>query len=284
MSVRVAAHAKLNLLLEVVGRRADGYHEIDSIFSTIDLHDDIELEPHGGIALDVRGGDAPAGPTNLAWRAAASLGVGARITLHKRIPAGAGLGGGSSDAASVLLGLDSLHGLGLGRDGLLPHARRLGADVPFFLRGGLARCRGIGDLVEPLPLPPNPLPFLLVRPALATSTVAVYGALDPLLTGSGETATVFLERFQAEPATGRVPWFNRLQAAAERLDPRLKAVRQEAERRYGRLFTMTGSGSCYFAPEGGEGVSLPDEWTMGGVRVSVIRVCTEGRAGWKSPR
>jgi len=274
--LRVKAPAKLNLFLEVVGRRADGYHEIDSLFATIDLHDEIELAPADRVSLKVVGGDAPEDDSNLAARAAASLGVGAAITLHKRIPSGAGLGGGSSDAAAVLLGLDRLYGLGLGREGLLPHARRLGADVPFFLRGGLARCRGLGDLVEPLPPPPRPLPFLLLCPALSTSTAAVYRALDPLLTGGAETATVFLDRFKAAPDSGRVPYFNRLQAAAERLDPRLAGVRQEAERRYGRSFTMTGSGCCYFAPSGGEQGALPEDWTAGGVRVLVLRVCTEG--------
>ncbi len=276
MTLRARAPAKLNLFLEVVGRRADGYHEIDSVFASIDLHDEIDLDAAEEVALEVVGGDAPADATNLASRAAASLGVGARITLRKRIPSGAGLGGGSSDAASALVGLDRLYGLGLGREGLLPHARRLGADVPFFLWGGVARCRGIGERVEPLPPPPRPLPFLLLCPALSTSTAAVYRALEPLLTGGRESATVFLERFQAEPDSGRVPFFNRLQAAAERLDPRLAEVRHEAERRYGRAFTMTGSGCCYFAPEGAHRVALPQRWTAGGVPVSVIRVCTEG--------
>ncbi|MHC4339573.1 MAG: 4-(cytidine 5'-diphospho)-2-C-methyl-D-erythritol kinase, partial [Planctomycetota bacterium] len=168
-ALELEAPAKLNLCLEVLGRRPDGYHEIDSVFAAIDLCDTVRLERSDAIRLTVHGEAAPEDDTNLAWRAAEALGVGASISLEKRIPAGAGLGGGSSDAAAVLLGLDRLYGLGTGRERLLEIALGLGADVPFFLTGGTARCRGVGERVEPLPPAPGRR-YLLVIPALVTST------------------------------------------------------------------------------------------------------------------
>ena len=143
------APAKLNLFLEVLFRRPDGYHELDSVFSAIDLFDTVTIEKSSEITLEVEGSDVAADESNLAWKAARALGLGARIQLTKRIPAGAGLGGGSSDAAAVLLGLHELYEKPVRIPELTKVARALGADVPFFLHGGLARCRGIGDLVEP---------------------------------------------------------------------------------------------------------------------------------------
>jgi 4-diphosphocytidyl-2-C-methyl-D-erythritol kinase len=271
-ALELDAPAKLNLFLEVLARRPDGYHEIDSVFVAIDLRDRLRLERAPSISLEVEGEEVPRGPANLAWKAAEALGVGARIRLEKRIPVGSGLGGGSSDAAAVLLGLDRLYGMGLGPDGLLDAARRLGADVPFFLRKGLARCTGIGDRVQPLP-PGPPRRFLLACPSLPLETRRVYEALGPGLTGNRETATVFLQKYLA-PAAGPVPFFNRLQEVAERLEPRLREVRQEAERRYGAAFTMTGSGSAYFA---GVPPGAPEDGkfeTAEGIRVRVTTVAT----------
>ena len=250
-TLELEAPAKLNLCLEVLGRRPDGYHEIDSVFAAIDLCDTVRLERGGEIRLTVRGEAAPEDETNLAWRAAEALGVGASITLDKRIPAGAGLGGGSSDAAAVLMGLDRLYGLGIGRERLSEIALELGADVPFFLTGGTARCRGVGERIEPLPPAPGRR-YLLAIPALATVTRDVYGGLEPGLTGNPETATVFVRDYYRREGPGRFTCFNRLQAVAERLDPRLREVRRSAEDRYGCSLTLTGSGSAYFGLPGGE--------------------------------
>lgn len=144
----VHAYAKLNLGLEVLGVREDGYHELRTIFQTIDLHDVLTLRPlPADVVVRCDHPGVPGDATNLAARAALELrrfagaGPGAEITIEKRIPVGGGLGGGSSDAAAVLLALDALWSLGLGRAGLTPIARRLGADVPFFLFGNGARDR-----------------------------------------------------------------------------------------------------------------------------------------------
>jgi len=268
--VVLAAPAKLNLFLEVTGRRADGYHELDSVFATIDLHDTVALEKAPKTSLRVEGGAAPPDASNLAWRAADALGLPARIELDKRVPAGAGLGGGSSDAAAVLTGLHELYGRPLDLAALTPVAAGLGADVPFFLHGGLARCRGIGDLVEPLD-PPGEWLFLLVSPDLPVATKGIYAALDAGLPPKPRAATIFLEKFLGPGA--EAPFFNRLQAAAERVVPRLRTVREEAERRFGRRFTLTGSGSSYFsAVESDFRLSEP-AWSVErvAVRAAVVR-------------
>jgi 4-diphosphocytidyl-2-C-methyl-D-erythritol kinase len=246
--LELGAPAKLNLFLEVLGRRDDGYHELDSVFAEIDLRDYVRIERADAITLVVDGpasAGVPADATNLCWKAAEALEVGARITLTKHIPAGAGLGGGSSDAAAVLLGLDGLYGLGLPDDRLWEIARGLGADVPFFLVGGLARCRGIGDEIEPLEAPRRQ--YLVVVPDLHMSTADVYAALGPGLTENGETFTVFAQEYCGGSTPGEVPYFNRLQRAAERLEPRLSTVRQQVEAHFGLAFTMSGSGSAYYA-------------------------------------
>jgi len=273
-SVERDAPAKLNLFLEVLARRPDGYHEIDSVFQTISLCDRVRVERAESIELSVEG-DAPEGRENLAWRAAELLGVGARIHLTKRIPPGSGLGGGSSDAAAVLLALDALYGLGLGPRGLLPHAARLGADVPFFLAGGLARCRGIGERVEPLPTA-REAEFLLAAPAFETSTTRVYGALGTGLTGERQPATVFLDRWFGMGEAAPARFFNRLQDVAEALDPRLKRMREALERATGAAFSMTGSGSAYFA-EWRDSMEEPGAIGAAGTPIQVWRVRTTGR-------
>ena len=258
-----AAPAKLNLFLEVLSRRPDGFHELDSIFAAIDLEDTVELERAGGISLEITGADdLPADSSNLAWRAAQAVGLSAKIRLIKRIPAGAGLGGGSSDAAAVLLGLHELHDRPVEIESLTRVAAQLGADVPFFLHGGTARCRGIGDRVDPVKTSDSRR-FLLLSPAIHSSTKGIFEALDTGLTENRRAATVFLEKYLGPGA--EAPYFNRLQAAAERVMPRLRKVRQDAENRFGKRFTLTGSGSSYFA-EVGIGVRNPiPAWTVEGV-------------------
>lgn len=268
-ALELSAPAKLNLVLEVLGRRPDGYHEIDTILTEIDLCDRVSLERADGIELEVTGEPAPADATNLAWRAAEALGVGARIRLHKRIPAGAGLGGGSSDAAAVLKGLDRLYGLETPPGRLLELATGLGADVPFFLTGGLARCGGIGERVEPLP-PLGEKRFILAVPDLPLATKAVYRAFDPVLTGNRETASLFVKRHLGGSGPTRAVCFNRLQGVAEGLEPRLSAVREHLEARFGAPFTLTGSGSAYFAAIDVD--ACPETASAGGVSARLFRV------------
>ncbi|MDQ3461313.1 MAG: 4-(cytidine 5'-diphospho)-2-C-methyl-D-erythritol kinase [Deinococcota bacterium] len=180
MTLSLKAHAKVNLGLHVLGRREDGYHELDTVFARLELHDTVELEAgEEGIGLEVGGADLAVGRDNLAYRAAerylgaAGLTRGVRIRLAKRIPVAAGLGGGSSDAAAVLRGLARLYP---GDLDLLELGRELGADVPFFVKDWpAARAQGIGQRLSPLELPS--LHLVLVNPGVQVSARSAYGWL-----------------------------------------------------------------------------------------------------------
>ena len=154
-TLRIKAAAKLNFSLDILGIRPDGYHEMDMVMQTIDLFDDVELSKAGTIS--VFSGGSPDGPENLAWKAAeaffraAKRSGGARIRLTKRIPAQAGMAGGSADAAAVLIGLNALYDARLSPEALRDAGLSVGADVPYCLIGGTARVQGIGEIVEPMP-------------------------------------------------------------------------------------------------------------------------------------
>jgi len=188
--IRVLAPAKLNLYLEVGPRRSDGFHEIDSLFHAVTLFDELEFDPlpAGEIRLEEDG--IAAGEKNIVLKAAhllrRSIGpraekeIGVRIRLRKGIPEGAGLGGGSSDAAATLVGLSSLWGWRSGYE-LFRLAAELGSDVPFFLVGGTARCRGRGEIVSSWASAfdgGRPLHFVLVYPRLKVPTKVAYEMLD----------------------------------------------------------------------------------------------------------
>lgn len=186
-ALAVRCPAKINWMLRVLARRADGYHELDTVFQAVDLWDTVEIRPAQALTL---GCDDPALPTdarNLVLRAAERLrqrgrtASGAALYLRKAIPVGAGLGGGSSDAAGALLLCNRFWKLGLRPAELQPLAAELGADVPFFLSGGTARGTGRGDLIEPLEACESP-PILLGCPPFGISTKEVFERLPPRLT------------------------------------------------------------------------------------------------------
>ncbi|MEZ5988735.1 MAG: 4-(cytidine 5'-diphospho)-2-C-methyl-D-erythritol kinase [Planctomycetota bacterium] len=298
------APAKLNLALEVVGRRDDGFHELWTVFDAIDLCDRLDYEPGDGAPrlvlaggdpasgaprLVLAGGDpasgAPEGDDNLVLRAARTfaeatgLPSGGTWTLTKAVPAGAGLGGGSSDAAAALRLLCERHG----RDPTAPDvaalARGLGADVPFFLHGGRAWADGRGDRIHPLPGGPR-FAYLLLHPGRPLATAAVFarcaagergGFTDPphdLSSPSDRSAEAAAERSGREVAAGRDeaaarglcallartgeagPWaeglFNDLERAAQGAAPWLDALRLELLRQGFPRFHLSGSGSTLF--------------------------------------
>jgi 4-diphosphocytidyl-2-C-methyl-D-erythritol kinase len=210
------ALAKLTRTLRITGVRPDGYHELDAEMVTVDLADELTFEEGDG--LEVTGPASGGVPLegNLVQRALDAAGRQARVRLHKEIPAGAGLGGGSADAAAVLrwAGVDDL-----------AVAASLGADVPFCLVGGRARIRGVGEVVEPLP--DEDLVFTLLTPPLHVSTPAVYKAWDRL---GGPTA--------------EGP--NDLEPAALDVEPRLAAARDALAERTGQVPVLAGSGSTWF--------------------------------------
>lgn len=251
--IRLPAFAKVNLHLQVVGRRGDGYHELRTVFQTIDLADELEVEIGGdGVTLEVPGAGAPAGAENLAFRAAEAFlqrwapGTGCHLRLTKRIPAGAGLGGGSSDAAATLLALQRLLATPAPPGELWEVARGLGADVPYFLTGGTALGVGRGDEVTALPdLPEREL--WLVLPPLEISTREVFAGLGDL------TAAPLAPRIGASVQAGKLGW-GVLAAGANDLEvvvfERWPLVRR-AHRALGEagatLARLSGSGTALFA-------------------------------------
>jgi 4-diphosphocytidyl-2-C-methyl-D-erythritol kinase len=222
--MRIDAFAKLTLSLRVTGVRADGLHELDAVMVSVsEPHDTLELEPASQRSLEVVGpfaAGAPANETNLAWRAAAACGASVAIRLHKGIPAGAGLGGGSADAAAVLVAF--------GADPDI--APSLGADVPFCMRGGAARVRGIGELLEGLEMPPRTV--LVATPRFGCSTADVYRAWDELGGPHAEVNDLGA---------------NDLETAAHRVEPRLVAFKHAVEAAARAPVILAGSGSSYAA-------------------------------------
>jgi 4-diphosphocytidyl-2-C-methyl-D-erythritol kinase len=251
-AVRVEAPAKINLFLKVLGKRANGFHDILSLAQTLDLADEIVLTRVArGLSLEVRGDEGvPSGPDNLVLKAARRLlgpnpAPGAAFILIKRIPHGAGLGGGSSDAAATLLGLDRLFALGLDPGALHGHAAALGSDVPFFLTGGTALLRGRGtelELVCDLP----PLDVLILDPGRPLSTAAVYAQVTEPLTLAVKPASIpDFGRILQDPLSS-VRLGNDLEAHAARLCPDIAAMHAWLLENGARVAAMSGSGSAVF--------------------------------------
>ena len=188
-NIRIRAHAKINLYLDVVGKREDGYHNLETIFHSIGLHDDVIIRKQDtkDITVHCEHPAVPSDARNLAHRAAQCLndavgGIGGiAIDIHKRIPVAAGLAGGSADAAAVLHGVNTLFELGFTPEMLMRFGAQLGADVPFCLHGGAAFGQGIGDQLTLLPALSN-LPLLLLNPGIEISTTAVFKKLNFSLT------------------------------------------------------------------------------------------------------
>ncbi len=201
--LRVQAHAKVNLYLDVIGKRPDGYHEIETIFHSIGLHDDIYLRRRTDrrITVHCKHPHVPSDPRNLAYQAAKLLLDdnpklnGADIRIQKRIPVAAGLGGGSADAAAVLCGMNVLFDLDLTQTDLMKFGGRLGADVPFCILGGAALGRGIGEILTPLP-PLDEAWILLANPGFAVSTAWVYQQINLSLTRPQKNVTIMLRCLQ----------------------------------------------------------------------------------------
>jgi 4-diphosphocytidyl-2-C-methyl-D-erythritol kinase len=255
--LRVPSFAKINLGLEVLGTRSDGYHELRTLFQTVDLHDALWLRARPkGVVLECDHPQVPRDETNLAWRAAEALRRHARITtgvairIEKRIPVAGGLGGGSSNAAATLLALDRLWKLGLGPDGLHPLARRLGADVPYFLVGGTALGLARGDEVYPLHRQIR-AHVVIVDPGRPVSTAAVFARVDASLTPRENSNTIF--RFVSRDLGGteafRVLSNDLEQAALEEAPDLARAagrIRGALVREGALLASLSGSGSSFF--------------------------------------
>ncbi len=240
-SIRVVAPAKINLSLHVTGRRDDGYHLLDSLVVFADVGDEIRLRPSAETHLRVRGrfsASVPEGADNLVLRAAHLMGVRAEVALDKHLPVGAGIGGGSSDAAAVLRGLAAMTGR------RLPSTLALGADVPVCVAGRPARMRGVGDFLQPVP-PLPALPMVLVFPNTSVSTAEVFrlfggvegGPMPECLPGwsDAEEAAYWLRDQR-----------NDLQAAAIRVAPAIADA----------LAALDACGDCLLARMSGSGSTV----------------------------
>lgn len=246
-------YAKVNLTLEVLGRRADGYHELASLVQTVSLADTLRVAPAEAISCTV-GGLSLLEEENLVLRAASLLQAhtgapaGAALTLGKRVPAAAGLGGGSSDAAAALVALNRLWGTRLPMRRLADLAVRLGSDVPFFLRGGTALMRGRGEQLDWLPpMPPRWLVVLAPPHALPRKTAALFGALAPTDLGDGARTLALAERLQRRVPLRELDLVNGFARVARGAFPRLAEAWETAERLAGRPFHLSGAGPALFA-------------------------------------
>ena len=257
-SLRLRAPAKVNLYLEVLGRRPDGYHDLRTLMAPVGLFDEIEIEPlqaPGGLEVECSGDDTVApGEANLCHRAAwfyfrrTGVEAGARIRLRKRIPVGAGLGGGSSDAAATIMGLESIFGRGLSPEDRREAARAVGADIPFFFARGPAWVEGIGELVRPVCTFPV-LWLVLVHPGVSLSTAAVYSRLGKGLTSRPQANSI--TRFDLpEIARGLR---NDLETAARELAPAIGEVLRALGEVGSEACLMSGSGSAAFGLFADEG-------------------------------
>lgn len=266
----VLAPAKLNLYLEVLGRRSDGFHELETLMTPISVYDRLFWNPTGsqsGASASLAyhwstraklASAAPPDDSNLVLKAARRLAETAGVrpygafTLQKQIPAQAGLGGGSSDAAAALLLANAAWGLNFSLDKLAQISCEIGSDVPFFLVGGPAVCRGRGEIIEALPDLP-PLHVVVAAPAAGLSTAEVFRetAASPSPYGVQAPSTVRLSRLIDALRVSRLSElgrlsFNRLEAVAARMSPAIQRLREEFLRLPWHSCGMSGSGSAYF--------------------------------------
>jgi 4-diphosphocytidyl-2-C-methyl-D-erythritol kinase len=271
------APAKLNLFLHIVGRRDDGYHLLQSAFVLVDWADTLHVEARADGQLRRHDLGPALPPDDLALRAARALQqasgctLGADISVLKQVPWGAGMGGGSSDAATTLLALNRLWGLGWPRARLLDLGVRLGADVPFFIGGDNAFVEGIGERLTPIAWAPRR--YAVVKPEESVATAGIFS--HPALARDTKPATLEGSLADMNAAAAKRSSRNDLQPVAEALCPAITQVASWLEHRYGNS-RMTGSGSAVFA-EVAEGV---DE--RGGAGDQPVATWPEGElpAGW----
>lgn len=240
--------AKINLCLAVLGKRSDGYHEIEMLMQMVGLYDEVCVSRTGpGISVECDAGGVPAGADNIAHRAAAEMlrlsggGHGLTIRITKRIPVAAGLGGGSSDAAAVLTAADRLLGLGLGAAKLSQIGARLGMDVPFFFHGPTAVAHGRGEVLTTLPPLPK-LRLLLVNPGFETSTAWVYHNLKLELTKKGGCNKIHTLTVGNIAESLR----NDLESVTQAAHPVIAEIKNELLANGARGVLMSGSGPTVF--------------------------------------
>ena len=262
-TMQLNAFAKINWDLHILGRRRDGFHELDSIFVNVGLADVLSFEQAGDFKLTCSDPTLACDETNLVVKAARALAADSgracagHIHLEKAIPMGGGMGGGSSDAATALLGLNLLWDLNWPRERLQPIAARLGSDVAYFLFGGWCRCLGRGEVVEALDVKTSsPVHLLLIFPELHVATPAVYKSLRyPLwdgksgrrsLTAINDSLQSLHQELLKSDSAFKLGLRNDLTAAARVVEPALIAVQQALDEVAPGRWLMSGSGATHF--------------------------------------
>jgi len=254
--LRLRANAKINLFLEVLDRRTDGYHNIETVFQSIDLHDVITLRESasGGVKVKCDNPRVPVDSSNLVYKAAELLSqesekrFGVEIHILKRIPVGAGLAGGSTDAAATLIGLNELWGMGYGVDELMQLGGKLGADVPFCIMGGTALGQGRGDELTRLKTF-SQIPVVIANPGFQVFTAWAYGSLKDLgLTRARKNANILVGKMQQNDISdvGR-ELFNIFENVVMEKYPPVRRIKEEFIRAGASGALMSGSGPTVFA-------------------------------------
>ncbi|MCD6452275.1 MAG: 4-(cytidine 5'-diphospho)-2-C-methyl-D-erythritol kinase [Acidobacteria bacterium] len=249
--IELCSFAKINLFLKVGEKRDDGYHEIRTLYQTISLCDLITIERRQeGIEFSSNEPRLPVDERNLAVKAAklfldrVGIRLGVRIEIKKRIPLAAGLAGGSSNAATVLLGMNRLFDVGLSKEELFPLARLLGADAPFFLMGGAVLGSGRGDELRPLEFS-LPFPYIvLLSPDFEISTAWAYNEYDKLLTRKRKE--INMNGLLLGEGKKEILLFNDLERVVEKSFPELSSLKEELRRKGAKGALMSGSGPSLF--------------------------------------
>jgi len=270
-SLRVRAPAKVNLYLRVLGRRPDGYHDIETLFQAIDLEDELIIEPcTGRSVLEVPDHPDLETESNLVMRAIGWIEsetrrkISVKVRLNKNIPVAGGLGGGSSDAAATLLGIRELFELPIADESLARGASTIGADVPFFFKGGTAIGQGIGDCLAAVPLPIES-GFILVNPGFSVSTALVYRVFSGTLTAKPGKDKL-REVLRQCPALENL-LYNDLESVAEGLYPEIAKIRGALREAGLNNILMSGSGPTVF------GLGKPEELKEVAKRLSATWSC-----------
>ncbi|MDA3895412.1 MAG: 4-(cytidine 5'-diphospho)-2-C-methyl-D-erythritol kinase [Desulfobacteraceae bacterium] len=249
--MEIQSPAKINLFLEVCGKRPDGYHNLNTLMCCISLNDTIRLTfGQKKISVHCTHPDVPDNETNLAWRAArlffetTNIHEGVRIDIEKNIPIGAGLGGGSSNAAAVLNGLNTFYGSPVSNKDLMVAGKSIGADVPFFIYGKPAVATGIGDILTPCDCIKS-CPILLIYPSVPVSTAEVYKKLNLTLTKTKKINTKTLFELNLGQDSAK-ELFNDLESVAIGMCPEIQKAKASLMANGSSTALMTGSGSAVF--------------------------------------
>ena len=248
--VSVLAPAKLNLSLDVVGTLPGGYHALDMVMQAVSLYEQVILRRSADLVVRLPGSRVPPGPKNTAYKAALAffhytgLLAGVDITIHKTVPVRAGMGGGSADAAAVLVGLNALYGARLSMTELCALGASVGADVPFALMGGTCRVQGLGDLIKALPPCPDCW-FTVIMPGYGISTPAAFAAYDQIGSPTHPDCAAQEAAIRAEDLSGLCAAAgNALEVCAGGADT--AALKQALLDQGAKAALMTGSGAAVF--------------------------------------